>query len=123
VVTDPRRCNAFRRGRNHSPERFLRVGGTIDTIFCFMCQSRAVCAVFPRLFRRRIDICLSGQWVRTLRGTALPSREELKKSQAAKTTKSRSKDRDVGSALRTIYQKTVDETIPDDLLDLLGKLD
>jgi hypothetical protein len=60
---------------------------------------------------------------RTLRGTALPSREELKKSQAAKTTKSRSKDRDVGSALRTIYQKTVDETIPDDLLDLLGKLD
>jgi hypothetical protein len=58
-----------------------------------------------------------------LRGTALPSREETKKSQAAKTTKTRSKDRDVGSALRTIYQKTVDETIPPDLLDLLGKLD
>jgi hypothetical protein len=29
---------------------------------------------------------------------------------------------DVGGALRTIYQRTVDERIPPDLLDLLGKL-
>ncbi|MBD8620291.1 MULTISPECIES: NepR family anti-sigma factor [unclassified Sphingomonas] len=29
----------------------------------------------------------------------------------------------MGSALRSVYQKTVDEAIPDDLLDLLGKLD
>jgi hypothetical protein len=28
----------------------------------------------------------------------------------------------VGSALRTVYEKTVNEKIPDDLLDLLGKL-
>ena len=28
----------------------------------------------------------------------------------------------MGSALRSVYQKTVDETVPDDLLDLLGKL-
>jgi hypothetical protein len=34
-----------------------------------------------------------------------------------------SKDRDMGAALRTVYQKTVDEDIPADLLDLLGKLD
>lgn len=33
------------------------------------------------------------------------------------------KDRDTGAALRSVYQKTVDETIPADLLDLLGKLD
>ncbi|MDP1025655.1 NepR family anti-sigma factor [Sphingomonas sp. KR1UV-12] len=31
-------------------------------------------------------------------------------------------DRDMGSALRTVYQKTVDEEIPDEFLDLLGKL-
>lgn len=31
-------------------------------------------------------------------------------------------DRDVGTALRSAYQKTVDEAIPADLLDLLGKL-
>ena len=34
-----------------------------------------------------------------------------------------SKDRDMGAALRSVYQKTVEETVPDDLLDLLGKLD
>jgi hypothetical protein len=32
------------------------------------------------------------------------------------------KDRDMGSALRSVYQRTVDEAVPDDLLDLLGKL-
>lgn len=30
--------------------------------------------------------------------------------------------RDVGAALRTVYQKTVEERIPDEFLDLLGKL-
>ncbi len=34
-----------------------------------------------------------------------------------------SKDRDMGAALRSVYQKTVEESVPSDLLDLLGKLD
>jgi hypothetical protein len=29
---------------------------------------------------------------------------------------------DVGNALRSVYQRTVEERIPPDLLDLLGKL-
>ena len=29
---------------------------------------------------------------------------------------------DVGNALRSIYQKTVDEAVPSEMLDLLGKL-
>ena len=29
----------------------------------------------------------------------------------------------MGAALRTVYQKTVEERVPDDLLELLGKLD
>ena len=33
------------------------------------------------------------------------------------------KDRDMGSALRSAYQRTVDETVPDEMLDLLSKLD
>ena len=32
------------------------------------------------------------------------------------------KDRDMGSALRSAYQKTVDETVPDEMMDLLSKL-
>ncbi|WP_241527232.1 NepR family anti-sigma factor [Sphingomonas turrisvirgatae] len=33
------------------------------------------------------------------------------------------KDRNIGDALRSVYSDAVDEKIPDDLLDLLGKLD
>ncbi|WBH16969.1 NepR family anti-sigma factor [Sphingomonas radiodurans] len=33
------------------------------------------------------------------------------------------KDRDMGAALRSVYQKTVDETVPDEMISLLGKLD
>jgi hypothetical protein len=29
----------------------------------------------------------------------------------------------MGSALRSVYQKTVEEAVPDDLMALLGKLD
>jgi len=37
--------------------------------------------------------------------------------------KVQNKDRDMGAALRTVYQKTVEESIPTEMLDLLGKLD
>ncbi|WP_177171616.1 NepR family anti-sigma factor [Sphingomonas palmae] len=40
-----------------------------------------------------------------------------------KSTAAQSKNRDMGSALRSVYQKTVEETVPDDLMSLLGKLD
>ncbi len=61
---------------------------------------------------------------RMLRGSILRSGDEsLKKPQAPRAAKVQSKDRDMGAALRTVYQKTVDEAIPPELLDLLGKLD
>ncbi|WP_235532942.1 NepR family anti-sigma factor [Sphingomonas sp. Leaf412] len=44
--------------------------------------------------------------------------EKPKKGAAAQ-----SKNRDMGSALRSVYNNTVEETVPDDLLSLLGKLD
>lgn len=51
------------------------------------------------------------------------SSKSLKKPATAGKTNVQSKDRDMGAALRTVYQKTVEEDVPDDLLDLLGKLD
>jgi hypothetical protein len=33
------------------------------------------------------------------------------------------KDRNIGDALRRVYSEAVDEKVPDDLLDLLSKLD
>ena len=43
----------------------------------------------------------------------------------ARTSKDRKQDKAnvVGRALRTIYDETLREEIPDDFLDLLGKLD
>jgi hypothetical protein len=57
-------------------------------------------------------------------GTILRSGDDKKKRpQAANTAKVQSKDRDMGAALRSVYQKTIDETIPPEMLDLLSKLD
>lgn len=40
----------------------------------------------------------------------------------SKNSKSKSGGNEVGGALRSIYQRTVNEDIPPDLLDLLGRL-
>jgi hypothetical protein len=59
------------------------------------------------------------------RGTTLGSdRNTPKKTpEPTRSTKVRSKDKDMGAALRSVYQRTIDEVIPDEMLDLLGKLD
>lgn len=40
----------------------------------------------------------------------------------AKTNKIGAKDRNVGDALRAVYQDAVSESVPDEMLDLLKKL-
>jgi len=61
-----------------------------------------------------------------LRGTTLGSDRNTPKNAPEKPNRSTrvgSKDKDMGAALRTVYQRTVNEPIPDEMLDLLGKLD
>jgi hypothetical protein len=48
--------------------------------------------------------------------------DKITKAPVRKPASDTAKDQEMGSALRSVYQKTVDETVPDDLLDLLGKL-
>ncbi len=55
-------------------------------------------------------------------GMALPD-DRNKPHAPDRSGKDSSSDRDTGEALRSIYQKTIDEQIPDEMLDLLGKLD
>lgn len=50
-----------------------------------------------------------------------PSRD-AQPGRKAKSAKKTQGDSEVGGALRSIYQRTVDERIPPDLLELLGKL-
>ncbi|RZF64572.1 hypothetical protein EWE75_10410 [Sphingomonas populi] len=57
------------------------------------------------------------------KGTTLRSGDESSKKPPAARAKVQSKDRDMGAALRTVYEKTVEEAIPPEMLDLLGKLD
>ncbi|RJF90549.1 hypothetical protein D3876_09985 [Sphingomonas cavernae] len=50
-----------------------------------------------------------------------PSSAGARKEKRAGSTRP-ANSRDVGQALRSVYQKTVDEAVPSEMLDLLGKL-
>jgi hypothetical protein len=47
---------------------------------------------------------------------------EARPAEAARPRKRRGQPGEVGDALRTVYQHTIDEDIPPEMLDLLGKL-
>lgn len=49
-----------------------------------------------------------------------PTKAPARKSAKRSTT---SKDKDMGEALRSVYDKAVQEAVPDEMLDLLSKLD
>ncbi|MCU6455780.1 hypothetical protein LPN01_17000 [Sphingomonas sp. A2-49] len=64
---------------------------------------------------------------RTMRATQgdmleLPSDKDRKTSSKKSPAKVQSKDRDMGAALRSAYQRTIEESVPDEMLDLLNKL-
>ncbi|WP_192930009.1 NepR family anti-sigma factor [Sphingomonas sp. NIC1] len=52
----------------------------------------------------------------------LPDNKDKKASSKKSPAKVQSKDRDMGAALRSAYQKTIEEQVPDEMLDLLNKL-
>lgn len=54
-----------------------------------------------------------------------PSHDDPKpksESRPAKARDAKGRDEGVGKTLRTVYQRAVDEAIPPEMLDLLGKL-
>lgn len=58
---------------------------------------------------------------------APPTQHAVKKSPVAKRRRADAAGADgepqIGRALRSVYDETVSEAIPDEMLDLLGKLD
>lgn len=50
------------------------------------------------------------------------SSQQAGAQQERRKKKSRSQDTELGSALRTVYRETIEEQIPQEMLDLLGKL-
>lgn len=70
-------------------------------------------------------------WGQPLHFTNEPDRESRRKTENEKPSgndgaaRPRARGRqpgDVGNALKTVYQRTIDEDIPPEMLDLLGKL-
>ena len=63
-------------------------------------------------------------WLPGPRGKVLDlaSEKDSRTTSKRAPTKAQSKDRDMGSALRSAYQKTIEEQVPDEMLDLLNKL-
>jgi transcriptional/translational regulatory protein YebC/TACO1 len=52
----------------------------------------------------------------------VPNAKRKVERKAVKSAKADDADTDVGQALRTVYEKAVEEQIPQEMLDLLGKL-
>lgn len=84
-----------------------------------MSRSRNVCACRVAV---RADFSVPGEPVGDW-GTILHSGDKSDKKPPTEPAKVQTKDRDMGAALRTVYQRTIDEAIPAEMLDLLGKLD
>lgn len=55
-------------------------------------------------------------------GHDTPKKLSTSKSATHRLSKDLARDDNAGAVLRTVYQATVEEAVPDDLLDLLGKL-
>ena len=70
----------------------------------------------------RGEVFRLGQDSKTATGKAADVRSGSAAGSKPGAVKVLGKDRDMSSALRSVYQTAVEEPIPDDLLDLLGKL-
>ena len=93
--------------------------GTIKPSFCFPPDSlHHSCPLPPWSWRVHHPGGAQIEGVKLLSSGPSPEKPRVKKH-AAPTDR---RDRDAGAALRSVYQKTVEEAVPDDLLDLLGKL-
>lgn len=84
-------------------------------------------ALWPVGMRQRRDVSEhAGRVPVAARGMTLSSDRDFSKEPRRKTAESTgqggSGKSEMGDALRAIYQKTVQEAIPDEMLDLLGKL-
>ncbi len=107
--------------RPHGPAEFSRENGTNERHFGFI----ADCTGLPLFDSGPVRIafdCLEIAPGHPGGLLELPSDKDRKTSSRKSPAKVQSKDRDMGAALRSAYQRTVDESVPDEMLDLLNKL-
>ena len=118
----------------------MQKGGTNGSVFCFQAHAGRLVARAKWLVLRRCAFPggskSDGYKTNNGRGGALTFQNELDRERrrkpddepatpghAHKPRKRRGQTAEVGDALRDIYKDTVQEGIPPEMLDLLGKLD
>jgi hypothetical protein len=104
---------------------FATIDGTNEIIFGFIIPSWVVCVRAMGGVSCPFLVRISPAAPATFRGTTLPSDRKSSTEPKSGTTDPNKKDggdKDMGHALRSVYEKTVNEAIPDEMLDLLGKL-
>jgi hypothetical protein len=101
----------------------LRIGGTNEALFGFIGSARRLSGAHGLCCPEVLYPVCPARACRMPRGTKLRSGEDSRKKPPAAKSANGKNDRDMGSALRSVYQRAVDEEVPQDLLDLLGKLD
>ena len=108
----------FPNGNTDAPGFFAGDAGTIERLFGFTCRIMPVA---------RVNMCMHGDWgsLGGRQGEVFSLGQDTPKRASKDDAKARiqGKDRDMGSALRSIYLKTIEESVPAEMLDLLGKLD
>lgn len=107
-------------GRGPTAPNLLCARGTIERLFGFTAQSSRDPFRGVNLDTRHRRATAHSR--RRQRGYGRLGQQANTGKQAKKPRPDQAKDQQMGSALRSVYQKTVDEKVPDDLLDLLGKL-
>jgi hypothetical protein len=110
--------------KNPFPRKCL-VHGTDEALFCFIARSAS-----NKRTVRVADRALSCRRIRLSTGSGFQG-EVVRPDNKAATGPAKSrpsnrndnKERSVGDALRAVYREAVEESVPDELLDLLKKLD
>ena len=104
-----------------------RIGcGTIEPLFCFIRLGRVLRLFVPpgACARRRVFIVRAPDDPGPEGGMVRSANDTVKKQPKAKSgTDRRKAGKALGAALRDAYDKTLAETVPSEMLDLLKKLD
>jgi hypothetical protein len=108
-----------------APPRNRIACGTIDTLFGFIPHGRAVRQDNAGRLRSAALIYIRAPDGRVLRGKWVPSASDrMKKTPKTKgSADGQRTGKAVGDALREAYDEAIGEAIPDEMLDLLKKLD
>ena len=120
LIGGSRQCNGFDEiAVPPQGAEFSGAYGTIEPQFGFTGTSYDTAGRFRGVVCVALSARFLGSWGKV---SDLANDKDSRTAPKRAPAKVQSKDRDMGSALRSAYQKTIEEQVPDEMLDLLNKL-